>query len=328
MKVESRVPETTRLRHAVVFHDGAADQVDRAVALARETVGRGERLALAVPAAVEEAVRAALAETAVDTADVVALAAPRGANGGSGQTMAALRARELRALVQGSAGTSAGSGTGVTVLSAHDPALDGVDGGYWTELDAALNVALGDLPVDLVCLYPGFPLHLEVLEGARANHPFVLEAGGFRDNPGHRCPVEVLRDRDPTTPLVLGPPDLVHRYNSWQLHEVRAMVAQLAPALGFDPVRSEDLVLAVNEVATNAVEHGSAQAEVHLWATAGGLVCEVHDSGDLHEPLPGLVAPHPADPRGRGVWIARQLCDLLHVWRDDTGTHVRLHATP
>jgi anti-sigma regulatory factor (Ser/Thr protein kinase) len=315
VKVESRVPETTRLRHAVAFHDGPADQVERAVAFARAAVDRGEPLALAVPAAVETAVRDALGNKGF-----VSLAAPSGATGGSGQTTAALRARELRALVQGSAG--------VTVLSAHDPALDGVDGGYWTELDAALNVALGDLPVDLVCLYPGFPLHLEVLQGAEANHPYVLDGDGFRDNPRHRCPVEVLRDRDPSTPLVLGPPDLVHRYNSWQLHEVRAMVAQLAPALGFDPVRADDLVLAVNEVATNAVEHGSPQAEIHLWATSGGLVCEVHDSGDLHEPLPGLVAPHPADPRGRGVWIARQLCDLLHVWRDGTGTHVRMHATP
>lgn len=318
MKVESRVPETHRLRHAVAFHDGTEDQVRRAVALARAAVGRGERLALAVPPAVESAVREALGDK-----DFVALTVPHGANGGSGQTTAALRARELRALVQGG-----GTHAGVTVLSAHDPGLDGVDGGYWTELDAALNVALGDLPVDLVCLYPGFPLHLEVSEGARANHPLLVEGDGFRDNPSHRCPVEVLRDRDPSTPLVLGPPDVVHRYNSWQLHEVRAMVAQLAPALGFDPVRSEDLVLAVNEVATNAVEHGSPQAEIHLWATSGGLVCEVHDSGDLHEPLPGLVAPHPADPRGRGVWIARQLCDLLHVWRDGRGTHVRLHATP
>jgi len=315
MKVESRVPETTRLRHAVQFHDGPADQVERAVAFARAAVRRGERLALAVPAAVEEAVL-----TAVGDAGIVSLVTPSGAGGGSGQTTAALRARELRALVQ--------SDAGVTVLCAHDPALDGVDGGYWTELDAALNVALGDLPVDLVCLYPGFPLHLEVLEGAEANHPYLLVDGELHDNPRHRCPVEVLKDRDRSAPLVLGPPDLTHRYNSWQLHEVRGLVATLAPELGFDPVRAEDLVLAVNEVATNAVEHGSPQAEIHLWATAGGLVCEVHDSGVLTEPLPGMVAPHPADPRGRGVWIARQLCDLLHVWRDRTGTHVRMHATP
>jgi hypothetical protein len=52
----------------------------------------------------------------------------------------------------------------------------------------------------------------------------------------------------------------------------------------------------------------------------------VHDAGTLDDPLPGLRAPHPAEPRGRGLWIARQLCDLLHVWRDAAGTHVRVRA--
>jgi anti-sigma regulatory factor (Ser/Thr protein kinase) len=315
VKVESRVPETTRLRHAVQYHDGPDDLRDRAVAFARATVRMGERLALAVPDDVAEAVY-----SAVGHAGVVALVTPHGPSGGSGQTTAALRARELRSLVQ--------SDAGVTVLAAHDPALDGFDGRYWTELDAALNLALDDLPVDMVCLYPGFPLHLEVLEGARANHPYELVDGALRENPRHRCPKEVLAERDPSTPQVLGPPDVSYRYNSWQLHEVRRMIARLAPTLGFDPVRAEDLVLAVNEVATNAVEHGSPQAEIQLWAMTGGLVCEVHDTGDLGEPLPGLVAPHPAEARGRGVWIARQLCDLLHVWRDAAGTHVRMHATP
>jgi hypothetical protein len=27
------------------------------------------------------------------------------------------------------------------------------------------------------------------------------------------------------------------------------------------------------------------------------------------------------------MWIARQLCDLLHVWTDARGTHVRLQTS-
>ena len=67
-----------------------------------------------------------------------------------------------------------------------------------------------------------------------------------------------------------------------------------------------------------------------MWTGPGTreLVCEVHDGGRLVDPLPGLRAPHPSDPRGRGLWIARQLCDLLHVWGDDAGTHVRIRALP
>ena len=38
--------------------------------------------------------------------------------------------------------------------------------------------------------------------------------------------------------------------------------------------------------------------------------------------------PAPYATGGRGLWIARQLCDLLHVWGDDAGTHVRIRALP
>jgi len=99
-------------------------------------------------------------------------------------------------------------------------------------------------------------------------------------------------------------------------------------AAGFGRDRTDDVVLAVNEITTNAVEHGPGDAEICLWSDADGFVAEVHDQGVLGNPLPGLIAPHPAEPRGRGVWIARQLCDSLHVWADAGGTHVRLRAAP
>ena len=107
-------------------------------------------------------------------------------------------------------------------------------------------------------------------------------------------------------------------------------LARAPRAAGCDRDRVDDLVLAVNEVATNAVEHGSGDAHLDMWAAPSvrGLVCEVHDGGRLADPLPGLRAPHPGDPRGRGLWIARQMCDLLHVWSDTGGTHVRIRALP
>ncbi|MDQ2707840.1 MAG: ATP-binding protein [Actinomycetota bacterium] len=79
-------------------------------------------------------------------------------------------------------------------------------------------------------------------------------------------------------------------------------------------------------MAGNAIEHGSGTGLLQLWLRSELLICEVHDAGVLGEPLPGLRSPRPADARGRGMWIARQLCDLLHVWTDHTGTHVRLQV--
>ncbi|OLT14450.1 hypothetical protein BJF78_18975 [Pseudonocardia sp. CNS-139] len=214
------------------------------------------------------------------------------------------------------------------MLAEHISRLDGVDGRYWTELDAAVNLAFADLPVRVTCFYPELPLHLEILDGARRNHPFVLRNGQLRPNSEHIGPREVLSTRPAPAPVLLGPPDVRLDFSAWQLHEVRrAVEAALRPA-DYGHERAEDIVLAVNEVATNAVEHGTPEARLSLWTGPDGLTCEIDDGGTLRDPLPGLQAPHPAEARGRGVWIARQVCDSLHVWADGRGTHVRMRATP
>ena len=329
MRVETtRTAGAVRLRHAVAFTEGFTTATDDVVGLAAPLVaaarGRDEPVALAVRTATAQALAAVPPAEGLPgpepTAPIVALSIPDGPDH-SGQTLAARWARELRALSRGRGG--------ITVVVEHDADLDGLDGGFWTELDAALNVALADVAATVLCLYPQLPLHLEVVNGARHNHPLLLADATLQQNPEHRGAREVLTDRGGApAPALLGPPDQRMGFDTWQLVEVRDTVARAAQAAGCDRDRVADLVLAVNEVATNAVEHGSGDAHLALWTGAGGreLLCEVHDGGRLGDPLPGLRAPHPSDPRGRGLWIARQLCDLLHVWGDDTGTHVRIRA--
>jgi anti-sigma regulatory factor (Ser/Thr protein kinase) len=320
-----------RLRHGVGFTaspDGAVTLAAPLVAAAR---ARDEPVALAVLPATERAL-AAVPPAVPDGGPPVPrpagpppaplrLGRPDGPDR-SGQTMAGRWARELRTLTRGRGG--------VTVVVEHDGDLDGGDGAFWTELDAALNVALVDVAATVVCLYPQLPLHREVADGARHNHPLLLVDGVLRQNPEYREPREVLAGHGVPAPAVLGPPDRRVGFDTWQLVAVRQVVAEAARAAGCDHDRVEDLVVAVNEVATNAVEHGTGDARLDVWTgpATRGLVCEVHDGGRLADPLPGLRAPHPSDPRGRGLWIARQLCDLLHVWGDDTGTHVRIRALP
>ena len=329
MRVETtRTAGAVRLRHAVGYTGSADDVVARAtpfVAAARGPPRAGR--AGGAPADRAGARRRAAgrrdcpARPGGGNSATVVLALSVGPDH-SGQTLATRWARELRALTRGRGG--------VTVIVEHDPDLDGLDGGFWTELDAALNVALADVAATVLCLYPQLPLHLEVADGARRNHPLVLVDGALRHNPEHRGAREVLTDRGGVpAPVLLGPPDQRMGFDTWQLVDVRDTVARAARAAGCDRDRVADLVLAVNEVATNAVEHGSGDAHLALWTGhAAELLCEVHDGGRLVDPLPGLRAPHPSDPRGRGLWIARQLCDLLHVWGDDAGTHVRIRALP
>jgi len=315
VKVETtRTAVSVRLQHAAGFHSSVAHLHSQLFPLVQAGLERGGPVAVAVSPDTESLLRAELGAPR----GLIILPMPAGPDAGSGQTVAALRARELRELT-----ASAGS---ATVVSEHWNALDGSDGSFWTELDAALNIALADLSIELTCFFPEMPLHQAILDGARRNHPQLLIDGRLHHNPDHLSPREVLRELPAAAPVLLGAPELQLTFGAWQLGEVREAVENVLAAAEYGATRAEDVVLAVNEIATNAVEHGANEARLYVWAGADGFICEVHDTGSLRDPLPGLQAPHPSDPRGRGVWIARQLCDSLHVWTDGRGTHVRMRA--
>lgn len=317
MRIETtRSTGSVRLEHTAGFHSSREQLLAQLLPLATAARDRGEPIAVALQPATEQALVERLGDD-----DLVRLDQSVTPDVASGQTVAARRALELRAL-------TSSTGSPVTVLAEHSPALDGVDGGFWRELEAAVNVALTDLPIRATCFYPELPLHLEILDAARSNHPLLWDGAALRRNPDHRAPREVLAERPTPAPVLLGPPDLRLEFSVWQLHEVRTAIEQTLRDADYEPERAEDIVLAVNEVATNAVEHGTPEAQLSVWAGPGGLLCEVDDGGRLGDPLPGLQAPHPSEPHGRGVWIARQVCDSLHVWADARGTHVRMHANP
>ena len=316
VKVQAtRGAEAVRLSHCAGFYGSHAELVAQLEPLARAARDRGEPLVVGVRSITEQALRHLLG----DAVELIPLAQPVGADPGSGQTVASRRALQLRKLTEG--GTRP-----VTAITEHISRFDGPDGSFWTELDAAMNVALSELPVTLTCFFPDLPLHQRILDGARSNHEQLLVDGVLRSNSGYQAPRDVLADQPAAAPDVLGPPDVSLQFGAWELHEVRAQVQQALLDGGCQLNHAEDVVLAVNEVATNAVEHGESEAELYLW-TGDELVCEVHDRGILSDPLPGLQAPHPSHPRGRGLWIARQLCDMLHIWSDAGGTHVRMRTT-
>jgi anti-sigma regulatory factor (Ser/Thr protein kinase) len=318
VRVERR-SHAVRLQHAAAFHSSTDELLDMLLPLVTAGLGSGAPVVVAVNPATE----AALYDALGSPPGLILAPQPDGPDGESGQTLAARRARELREL-------TTATGRPISVLNEHTARLDGVDGTFWTELDAALNIALAELPVTLTCFYPELPLHREVLDGALRNHPLLMVDGELRHNPDHRAPRAVLAEQPAPAPALLGPPDVELEFGTWQLHEVRNTVEDALIAANCPRERAEDVVLAVNEVATNAVEHGEAGAVLMVWLGEDSreVIFEVHDSGSLADPLPGLQAPHSSNPRGRGIWIARQLCDSLHVWADDSGTHVRMRASP
>lgn len=313
MKVhDARTGLPRRFVHRAAAYRGPDDLLATALPLVEQARRRGAPVALLVPIATE-----GLIHDAIGADGMVRLPDLDPEVMRSGQTVAARRARELRELTDREGP--------VTVLAQHD-AESGPGVSTWVEADTAMNIALASMPVTMTCFYRDL-LDPVLATAARRNHPRLLDVDGTaRDNPDHREPAEVLVAHPVPAPPDLGPADRELTFTPWQLTELRTAVVECAHAAGLGAGRVQDFVLAVNEAAGNAVEHGYGIGLLQMWHRTDMLICEVHDAGVLAEPLPGLRPPHPDEPRGRGLWIARQLCDLLHVWVDQHGTHVRLQV--
>jgi anti-sigma regulatory factor (Ser/Thr protein kinase) len=64
---------------------------------------------------------------------------------------------------------------------------------------------------------------------------------------------------------------------------------------------------------------------VRIWAESGRVVCEVHDGGQLTDPLAGRRPPNPMQPGGRGLLLVHQLADLVRVHTGPEGTTIRCY---
>jgi anti-sigma regulatory factor (Ser/Thr protein kinase) len=103
----------------------------------------------------------------------------------------------------------------------------------------------------------------------------------------------------------------------------RAVLAGARRAgLSGDPL--DDFVIAVHELATNAVRHGGGQGRLALRRDGDTLVCDVSDDGPgFAGGVPAAANPPSAQTDGgRGLWLARQLTDTLLITDGPAGATV------
>ena len=107
------------------------------------------------------------------------------------------------------------------------------------------------------------------------------------------------------------------------LPRVRRLVAAAAGRARMGRARSQDLVLVVDELASNSVMHGGGSGELRLWSTAAGVLCEVRDCGHIADPLVGRRPPRPERRDGRGLWVVGQLSEDVEICSSPGRTVVR-----
>jgi anti-sigma regulatory factor (Ser/Thr protein kinase) len=197
----------------------------------------------------------------------------------------------------------------------------------WMRYESLVNVAFAGSRHWILCPYDMRVLPESVVCSAARTHPeLVHEARAAVD---YADPADFSAECDEQGLARLpGGADGI-RFARGRTAAVRRALRAYARRLGLSEQRAYDLVAAVHETMVNAVRYGGGQGVVRLHSDRNHVICEISDFG-AHTPVagppfPGHLPPEPGAPGGHGMWLVRQLSDLVDDALDPEGSVVRLY---
>lgn len=198
----------------------------------------------------------------------------------------------------------------------------------YTSYEAMCNDAYAGYGCPIICIWDRRRHQEEIIDSIRTVHNHEVTDAGHVANRAHVPPPEYLAGRVEVPlnrPPVLADLDLTITTPD-DLGAMSRAVASWAGSRGFSDAASDDVVIAVGEVASNGLVHGRPPVRVRGWWQGDTLVAQVDDGGGC--PLPataGYVAPGTDPAAARGLWLARQLADVVSASTAFGTTSVRLH---
>lgn len=306
----SRSPaETEPFRHPALFYRGMDEYLAGTLPFIEAGLAAGEPVAVAVPGAQLEALRAGL--------------------GGS--------AGRVRLIDMTRAGRNPGRILpGVLFAFADEhrdaefvriigepiwPGRSEVEYPACVQHEALINHAFVGRSVEILCPYDVAGLPRNVVDDAERTHPTVIGPAGQRLS-GRYAPDEVLAGYNEA--LHAPPWVATLLVDAGALPQARAFAMAQARRAGLEPDRADDFEFAVNELVTNSIEHARTRCALRVWVADGHLVGEVSDSGRLEDPLAGRRPAPPEQSRGRGLLLVNHLTDLVRIHRSGQGTTIRI----
>jgi anti-sigma regulatory factor (Ser/Thr protein kinase) len=298
---------TTAFAHSAFLYDDREELLERALPYLRQGAESGQSLLVAMPRAQVEAIRGELNGEGADACFM-----------------------ELEDLGRNPARLTS------AYRDLADRAEDGICGiseALWAGRSEAeieecerhemvLSRAFEALPTcSLLCVYDRSELDDGVVSRVGRTHPELIEDS----SPARRsASYEALSD--PFAGTLPRPPAEAEtiEFDEARLGQEREFLRAAAERACLSSERTADLVLAGNELATNSVEHGGGSGTMRVWRQGELLICEVTDRGRIESALVGRVRPPIEQPRGRGIWLANQVSDLLQIRSGAAGTTLRL----
>jgi anti-sigma regulatory factor (Ser/Thr protein kinase) len=194
----------------------------------------------------------------------------------------------------------------------------------WTRYESLLNVAFDGSGHWILCPYDTRALPADVVRDASRTHPELTEGAADFTDPAH---LYAECDEQRPDPLPAGPDDIPFARGGSAA--VRQGLAAYARRVGLPEQRTYDLVAAVHETVVNALRYGGGRGVVRLRGDPEYVICEIRDEGAHSSaptpPFPGHLPPVPRAPNGHGMWVVRQLADLVTEDLDPSGSAVQLY---
>lgn len=309
-------PEQGRFRHEALLYRDPDDFLAGVGGFVRDALAADEPVLVTVGAERAETLRTALAADLHGRSDDVLFS-----------DMAELGRNPARIIPVWRDFLTSHGGAGRRVRGVGEPVWPGRSHAELLEAqrhEALLSIAFTDLDdFWLICPYDVGNLHAEVIQEAFRSHAWIHEGGAVRPSATHEPVTTMPSHLD--DPLEEPPATAVRRtFSGTELSDVRHELDAWATSRGMTPSRADLLVLAVNELTTNSVEHGGGYGELLVWPDDGVLVAEVRDGGYIDAPLVGRIRPDRRQPSGRGIWLVNHVCDLVEVRSSPAGTVARV----
>jgi anti-sigma regulatory factor (Ser/Thr protein kinase) len=297
-------------RHPALFYSGAGDYLAGTVPFVRAGLEAGEPVAVAVP-----------------PENLAVLAGGLGADVGAVHFLDMTRVgRNPGRIIPGVLRAFADAHPGNRVRIIGEPIWSGrtsLEYPACVQHEALINCAFAGRDVEILCPYDLDSLDETALRDARATHP-VLIAGDKEWASDEFDPDGVVaRYNRPLPPMPADAASLAFDVDC--LAALRRFVVAEAVRHNLPEQRRDDLELMVDELATNAVRHGTGTGTAHLWASSDDRVwCEVTAGGVLGDPMAGREPVRTDADRGRGLLLVNHLADLVRVHTSSEATTVRL----
>jgi anti-sigma regulatory factor (Ser/Thr protein kinase) len=303
-------------RHAVALYESADDLRRRVLPFLRSGLAGGETTLAIVSSEAASQLRAALGSDH----DEVQWHLPGFSYDSLGPMFSGLRTFMAE---------QAEAGNAVRLLAENPTAThDGRTAAY-LRFEAASNDVMGVYGFPWACLYDTRRYPAAVIEQVGQVHPYLLELDGSTVRSDAYLPPDTFLGAHPG-PLSPTPPN--PPLDTWltaaeQLAKTRHTASETAAWLGLPPDDDYDFELATAEVLTNAVRHGERPCRVRVWATLTHVILRVDDQGPGDDiATKGFRPPDPTRGHlgGMGIWMIRQLADVVHVDTGSAGTAVEI----